>query len=302
MKTTIGVIIGIIVVILIIIGIRNSDTETSENTLNNAVKGTVYVSVTDATANIANVNEIDLSVKKVELHSAAQGWMTIAADDKSYGLLALKQAGRTELYAKADVAADTYDRVRVTLGDATVKTKTRGDLKAVLPSPYVVINTNLTVGENTSSNLKLDILADQSLHTTSTGTYVFAPVVVAEARGGATVAVANDNAVSVSGGTLSDTTTVGVDLTGVSKEDFRLTTDNSLRVQSSTTGGTASFILGGKTYTLSPEASGDASSGTSGSTNTNVNTNTGTGTGSSGSGDYDTGSVNINLNGALDIK
>lgn len=242
MKKNTRIIVVVIIIVAIIAGFlqyqRNKKPDNA---------GSLYIGITDATANIADVNEIDLSVNKIEVYNAMNGWVTVGSDIKSYQLLALNKSGKTELYAKADVSAGTYDKVRVTLGDVIIKTKSQSDVKAVVPSSKVVINTKVIVKENMKTSVKLDILADQSLHTAMDGKYIFASVVKAESKSSADVSVDDSNTITASGGDLDSNVTIGVDLTGTSKEDFRLRTGSSLKVESSTDG-KVRFSLGGEMY------------------------------------------------------
>ena len=266
MKSLTGVIVGAVLVITVIGGVI-----WYQNNQKSKTTGTLFIGITDATADIAQVNEIDLTVKQVEIHSTTRGWVSVSSDTKSYELLALHAAEKTKVYAKENVAAETYDKVRVTLGEATIKTKARGDLKATLPSSYVVINTNVIVKPGTDSHLKLDVLADQSLHETSDGAYVFAPVIKAESRNSAEISEASDNSLTVSGGHIDSIITAGVDLDGTSKTNFVLKTDNTLKVQSSVQGA-VKILLGGKLYEES-DVAGEAGAEATGNSNSGANIN-----------------------------
>ncbi len=243
MKTTNGVIIGIVLVIVLILGISYYQ----KNNQNSTNSGNLIIGITDATAEISNVNDINLSIKKIEVYSQTKGWVTASSDTKSYKLLSLHANGRTELYTRAEVSEGTYNKVRVTLGDVVINTKTKGNVKATLPSKYVVINGNVKVKEGENSTVKLDILADQSLHTTVDGGYVFASRIKAESKSNANVSIGNDEVVLITNGSVDSETTVGVDFDGVSKLNFKAESDNSLKVESSINGETK-FILGSKTY------------------------------------------------------
>jgi len=286
MKGITGVIIGAVIVVGAVLGTLWY--QQSQNT-EGEHKGTLYVGITDAAAGISEVNDIELTVKKVEIYNATEGWVSVSSSDKAYKLLTLDATNKTELYAKADVAAGMYDRVRVTLGDVIVKTKSKGDVKATTPSPYVVADMMIKVNERANTFVKLDVLADQSLHVTSSGNYVFAAVVASEAKSDAQVVVAGDNSMIVSGGTVNGSVTVGVDLSGVSRAGFRLVTDNTLNVESSLTGA-VKFILGGKEYTESSSASGEAS----GSLNAQGSSNTDTSGGV-------TASTSVKVNGGVNL-
>ncbi|MES2930186.1 MAG: DUF4382 domain-containing protein [Patescibacteria group bacterium] len=312
MKSSNGIILGILLVVVIVWGVvayqkkHNTDGEG------------LYVSVTDATADIKNVTDIDMTVKKVEVYSAAKGWTTVSADAKTYKLLSLNASGETKFYGKkSDLEAGTYDKVRVTLGDTTVRTKTKGDMKATLPTSQIVMNATIKVSDDAKSHLTLDFLADKSLHMTSDDQYVFAPVVKAESRSNADVTVSADtDTVMISGGTVDSTATVGVDLDGSSKGNFELKTGSDLKIQSQDNG-KIMFMLGGKSVTSDVSINQENQAGTTtatdgslnvngslnGSVNTNGSTSGGinidagasTNSGSTSGGATGGGSVNVNL-------
>lgn len=242
MKKITGVIIGAVIVVAVIMGVLSYQKNQKPD---NA--GTLYIGITDATNEITDVSEVNLSVNKVEVYSSTKGWVTAGSSSKSYKLFALNASGKTELYAKTDVEAGTYDKVRVTLGDAVVTSKTKGDVKATLPSSYVVIDSAVKVKEGESTHVKLDVIADESLHLTVDGAYVFAPVVKTESKSNTTVTVGSDNVITTSGGTVDSSTSVGVDIDGTSKANFELITDTSLKVDSSA-GSAVKFLMSGKTY------------------------------------------------------
>ncbi len=278
MKSITGVIIGAVLVILVIIGVVYYENHKTVSVApESASGGSVYVGVTDATADIADVNDITMSMQKVEIHSEASGWMTLASNPKDYQLLSLNASGQTQLYVRADnVAPGSYDKVRITLGDTIVNTKSSGDMDATMPSSQVVMNTDLNVTAGETSNFKMDFNGSESLHKTSDDQYVFAPVVNTEATSNATVAVAPDNSMTVTGGTVDATGSVGVDLDGSSKANFVLSTDSTFKVDSNF-GGQLNFILGGKSYqsdTNTVQEDETTGTTTSGTTSATINTNT----------------------------
>jgi hypothetical protein len=262
MKSSTGVIVGVVLAAVIILGV----VEYQKN-LKNADSGSLYIGVTDATADINGVTDVDMSVKKVEVYSATKGWTTVSTSSQKYSLLALKASGQTQLHAKGKVNAGSYDKVRVTLGDTTVRTKAKGDMKATLPSSHVVIDGTVKVEEGKSTYVKLDFLADKSLHVTSDGQYVFAPVVKAESRSNASVAVSGDNNVTATGGTVDATATAGMDLEGKSRMNFQLITGQSLKIESSS-GNEVKFMLGGKVYTAIDSDTTGTEASSSGGINT----------------------------------
>ncbi len=257
-------------------------------------KGSVAVAFTDATASIKNINEVSMNVDKVELYSQNQGWVTVGSDTKVYKLLSLHAKGEAQLYAQADVSADSYTKARVTLGDIIVST-TKGDKTAVTPGKTMEIDENVVVSENKTTALKLDVLADKSLHITSKGDYVFAPVVKVEGRSDATVNTSASGTVTLNGGTVDTNTSVGMDVDGSVKNDFMLDTNSKLDVKS------------GSVINLNTNLNGLL--------NTNVNSNSGASSGSSASGSVNaggsasgspsggaSGSVNGALNGIINYQ
>jgi hypothetical protein len=314
-----GLIAGVVLVAVVLIGglwfgNNRRDSEMNSN-------GNLYVGITDASADIENVNDINMKIRRVELRNSLGEWVTISANEKAYDLLGLKASEKTELYAKGVLAAGDYDRVRVTLGDVIVNTKAKGNVQAVLPASEVALNSHVSVRANQDSHLELDFLADKSLHAAVGGKYVFAPVVKQESRSNASVTLNSDNTLAVSGGSLDSTSQIGVDLNGTSRDNFVLSTDNSLAVQASAAGSEAqnvavaapSFVLGGKTYlgldnNIMGQVTGAVTTeqlqlptpagiplDTNVNTNTNLNINGGTNGGAvNGSGQVNTG-VNLGL-------
>jgi hypothetical protein len=246
MKSLSGVIVGAAIVVVVIIGAvwyqKNAVKNTTEHT-----SGNLYIGVTDATTDINNVDAITLSIKKVELHSLAKGWVTVSSDSKMYDLLALHASGTTKLYAKESIAVGAYDRARITMGDTTIHTKTNGNVKAYTPADQLVMSMNIIVGENTNTMMKLDVLADKSLHTTSDGKFIFAPVVNAESKNDTTVSVEKDDSMKMTNGTVGSSVSVGIDLDGISKTNFVLDNTSTISVDASLYG-MVKFMRGNKTY------------------------------------------------------
>ena len=244
---TIVVVVLIAIIAAGIITVMKDSNGSSESYDNNEVRGELYFTVTDDTADIQSVNEISLQIKKIEIHNETRGWVTASSGSKSYDLLSLKANGQTKIYSAGRVMAGTYDRARITLGNVIVDHKTKGKVEAVLPSNEIVFNTKINVKANSSSNVTLDFLADKSLHSSAEGKYVFAAVVNAESRSDTNVEVKSNDEVIVSGGSIDSKVSVGVDLTGQTKINFQLDSSAGLKVEESLLGG-VKFMLGGQTY------------------------------------------------------
>ncbi len=253
--------IGIAIVVLVGIGLlvssRNKPagdgskaktpvTTTDNNTTpgtSNGLDGTVIFSVTDKTAEINNVSEVTMNVDRVQLYNETKGWVDVSSDTKAYKLLDLKARSESQLYAKATAAADTYSRVKVTLKDVVVTTKSGAKKQATLPKRTLEMASTVMVKADATTSVHLDVLADQSLHETERGNYVFAPVVTLESRSDASVETDSAGVVTISDGSVDSSTTLGMDLSGEMKVDFHL--DGNLKLQ--TVNGAIQIIGGAKT-------------------------------------------------------
>ncbi len=242
MSKTLGIILGIIVVIAgaVYFMQRPADTtndgvdinynETNNTDETSGATGRVVFSVTDAAADMGAVSEINMKVSSVEVHSAASGWATVSTTPRVYNLLDLKNRNESELLADANLEAGTYDQVRLRVDSVAVKTKAGATKVAKLPSNTMAINAKLVVEANETSSANFDFLADKSLHTTASGEYIFAPAVKTETRSSSTVSVSSASVVSINGGNVNDTNTVGMDIDGSVKLNFQLKTTDKLDI------------------------------------------------------------------------
>lgn len=299
MKGILGVLVGAVVVVLVIMGVMSMQNGSTTQEPK-ADEGRVYFSITDDTADIQSVNDIEMEVEDIQVYSQAEGWTRVSSNSKTYPLLTLKASGKVELHEAANVAAGTYDRVKVTLGDVVVDSETKGRAEATLPSEEITFDINVNVNEGSDSHVTLDFIADKSLHTTTEGEFVFAPVVEAESRSNTTVEVGSDNAVTVTGGSVDSQVSIGVDLDGSTKANFTLDSSAGLEVDSSIIGETT-FMLGGETYTkgsttTSSESNAEGNGSVEVDSETQGNVNVGNDeNGSSGSVDVDSDTeTNIN--------
>ena len=225
MNKTAGIIVVVIVLVLgAFLLMRDGDKTAQEET------GKVYVAITDAAASLDNISEIRMTVSKVEMHSEAEGWVTVSSDSRTFNLLELKSSGEFMLAGEADVAAGTYNQTRLMVDKIEVEKKDGTKSEAKLPSGELKIVGNVVVNADSDSSVTLDFLADQSLHATGRGEFIFAPVIKVESKSDATVTVEN-NVVMVSGGTVTTNTTLGADLDGSLKANFQLDTSGGVNIE-----------------------------------------------------------------------
>ncbi len=205
---------------------NNSKTTTSSPSTS---EGKVIFSVTDAAADMSGVSSVQLTVDKIEMHSAANGWVTVSNDTKTFDLLALKAKGALAAAAQANVAVGTYDQIRLHVQKVAV-VKSGVEAEAKLPSNSLKVIGQFTVNNDSTTSVKLDFLADESMHITGNGKFIFAPVIKTESRTNADVSVANDDSVTVGGGEVENDTTAGMDVNGEMKDGFKLDTNQKLEI------------------------------------------------------------------------
>ena len=179
-------------------------------------KGTLYITVTDAAADMGNVSAVNVTIDKVDAFSAKQGWVNISSSAKTFSLLELKAKSQAMLFAKTSVAADTYTQFKLHIAKVTVTEA--GKVKdATLPSANFQMAANVLVNGNTSSVVRFDIMADKSISKSAAGVFTFAPAIKLDSSSNATVQVASDNSVTVFGGLINPSLNATMDLKGVVK-------------------------------------------------------------------------------------
>lgn len=296
-----GITILAILVIIVLAGIllyAGGDTQSGDRASTDG-NGVVYFAVTDAAADMGNVTEVTMTTDNVELHSESTGWVAAEETEKSFNLLQLKASNSAQLWTAASVPAETYERVRLTIDDVRVTTQNGAESEAALPSRTVTVSGNVNVQANATSSATFDVLADQSLHTTTEGEYVFAPVVQMESRSGTKVSVNDDNVVTVEGGTVDSNITVGVDLSGNSVEGgAQVSPSETITVTRDGSGGVSIEAGAGGSGTSSVQTDGSATSGTSVEANTEAD-------GEAGGGSNEAGAEaegSVDVEGGVDVQ
>jgi hypothetical protein len=229
--------LGIIIVLLVILGgafyLSNNTVEKSDSNKSGKMKSTegrVVFSVTDAAADMGAVSKITLKISKVEVHSAADGWVTVSTTPRTYSLLELNARNEFELLADVNVKANTYDQARLTTDGVSIQTTDGATHTAKLPSGVLKINTELAVRAGETSSMSFDFIANKSLHITGNGQYIFAPVIKAETKSNTNVEVNTNGIVEISGGRTDEVSNVGMDIDGSVKADFQIKAAEKLEI------------------------------------------------------------------------
>ena len=214
----------------------NNPSNNNSNPQNNQnqTKGTIYFTVTDAAADLGNINAINATIDRVEVYSATQGWVTITRTPQTFSLLELKAQSKAQLLAQADISSGLYTQTRFHITKILV-TEAGQVKEAKVPSNEFNMNLNMQVDQNAITVTKLDILADVSLHKTGKGEFIFAPVVKANTHNNAIVQVGSDNIVTTSGGMTNQSIIAGMDIDGQVKPNFSI--DSNINLELNATGG-----------------------------------------------------------------
>ena len=229
-----------IVVVLLLIGVyviartpnANNTSSEQENGERSSAEGRVVFSVTDAAADMEAISEISMKISKVEMHNNVEGWVNVSSTPRTYNLLELNASGESKVLADAKATAGTYNQIRLVVDSISVKTKAGATKEAKLPSGEIKMNTVLVVKGGTTSSVNFDFLADKSLHVTGNGEYIFAPVVKTETKSEANVSVNGSGTVSIGGGNVDDSNTVGMDLDGNVRIDFQVDSAQKIKLDS----------------------------------------------------------------------
>jgi hypothetical protein len=121
-----------------------------------------------------------------------------------------------------DMVELNCSRVRVTNGSGTHE--------ALMINSRLQMECMLEVQTNTMTTAHFDFMANESLHVTTDGQYVFAPVIAVQTRTQAEVQVRNNNEVDISGGTVRTNAQIGMNISGQMGEGLKIQTGTQLQI------------------------------------------------------------------------
>lgn len=194
------------------------------------VDGRVVVSITDSKVNsISGVSAVYVTVDKIEMHSAAKGWVIVSNETNQYELLSLKAKGSLKLAAQTMVPEGTYNQVRLQVKKIEVVRNGKRSV-ATVPSNKIELIGQFMVSHDSTTSITVDFLVDQSLRTTGGGKFIFSPVIKIESRANASVSIGPNNTVVVTGGRVDTDATMGMKLDGTMQDNFTLDAAGILEV------------------------------------------------------------------------
>jgi hypothetical protein len=139
--------------------------------------GSVTVRLTDAPANLDQVNVVITGVQALRASNQASGtWETLTADSVACDLIQLQNGVSTTLGAKA-LPAGSYSRLRLMIGQTAsvvvAGTSHQLEVPSALANGFPLIGFDLPAGG--SVDILLDFDAARSIHLTGSGTYGLRP-------------------------------------------------------------------------------------------------------------------------------
>lgn len=203
-------IINLLLALLLVVFLAGCVQSSQQNTIEN---GRAVFLITDAAADMGTVTSVKITVDSVSAHSQTEGWVTVSSTPKTYDLLQLKAEGSKVLLADVTLKDGDYEQVRLDVSKVVV-TDAQGEHEAKLPSGELKIVGNFSVKPNMTAAVTFDFIADESLHITGNGKYIFAPVVQLETHENADVEIKADSKVEIKSGNVKTNIKVGMDLDG----------------------------------------------------------------------------------------
>jgi len=197
-----------------------------------AKRGEVVFAITDAAADMGAVSSVNVTIDSIEVHGEDGAWTTLSTNAGTYDLLELKAEGITKLLVETDLEIGTYDQVRLNISKVIV-VDSNGSHEAKLPSNKLQLKRSFEINSDTVTAITFDFVADQSLHITGEGRYIFAPVIQLETRNNAEVHTNVDNEVQISGGQVVDHARVGMDAKGNMDTGLLISPDAVLTINAS---------------------------------------------------------------------
>ncbi len=176
-------------------------------------QGRAVFTITDAAADMGAVTSVKVTIDSVQVHSDADGWITLNSNQQEFDLLKLKAEGSQALLADANLKPGSYQQMRLLISKVIV-TDASGTHEAKLPSGELKIVGGFTVDASATATATFDFVADESLHVTGKGEYILAPVVKLETREHADVDTNVKSRVAIRGGNVKTNVKVGMDENG----------------------------------------------------------------------------------------
>ncbi len=175
--------------------------------------GRMVFTATDKAADMGAVSSVKVTIDAAEVHSTANGWVSLNITPTTVDLLQLRATSYSALLADVHIPPGDYDQVWLDISNVVV-TDANGTHDAKLPSGTLKFNLNSRVTANQTSTVLFDFDASHSLHVTGNGRYILAPVVRVDSKDETEVDDSDRANVRVMGGRVREHKDVGMDVNG----------------------------------------------------------------------------------------
>lgn len=153
---------------------KNND---DNNGTNNNEKATIHLMLTDAPA---TYDAVLVDIQEVQLHSEAEGWVTVPLENPGvYNLLDFSN-GMDTLLGTCELPAGILSQVRLVLGDDNSVVVNNEIYPLKVPSGStsgIKLNVHQELSGGYTYTFWLDFDAAQSIHVTGNGKYMLKPVI-----------------------------------------------------------------------------------------------------------------------------
>ena len=191
--------------------------------------GTVVFAVTDAAANMGEVSAMVMTVNQIRVRAEGGAWTTVSSEEQTFDLLQLRATNTVQLMTQVQLQERNYDMVELNVSQVRV-TNGSGTHTAMMINNRLQMECMLEVQTQTMSTVNFDFIADESLHETVEGQYVFAPVIALQTRTQAQVQVGNNNEVDISGGTVKTNAQICMNISGQMGVGLQIQTNAQLQI------------------------------------------------------------------------
>ncbi|MBI4201623.1 MAG: DUF4382 domain-containing protein [Chloroflexi bacterium] len=215
--------------LLVLIGCTRTTPGPTATPAGSGESGRAVFAITDAAMDLGTVTSIKVTISGIRVHAQGGAWLDVSFTEQTFDLLELKASGVSELMADVQLSAGNYDMMELSISKIVI-VDAEGEHEAKLPSGKLQLKGELIVEAGATATAHFDFLADQSLHLTGEGRYIFAPVIQMETRSRATAQVQANKEVRISGGSPRTRAQLGMDAEGNVDAGIRIVPDAVLRI------------------------------------------------------------------------
>jgi hypothetical protein len=191
--------------------------------------GDVVFAISDEAADMGEISKIEVTVNQIRVRAEGGDWTTVSSETQTFDLLQLRATNTIQLMMQTQLQTRNYDMVELNVSKVMV-TNGSGTHEAMMINNRLQMECMLEVQTNTMTTANFDFIANESLHETTDGQYVFAPVIALQTRTQAEVQIRNNNEVDISGGTVRTNAQICMNISGQMGEGLKIQTNAQLQI------------------------------------------------------------------------